>query len=134
MRAWICYDLRTLDNSKSSARLAREAVEQLAWADDKPFEAVVLPEHHGCPDGYLPSPFVLGAAIAARTKRIRLIHAASLLPLLNPIPVAEDAATLDLISSGRLTLGVGLGYIPTEFAMFGVAMDDRVRRLEDGIS
>ena len=94
----------------------------------------MLPEHHGSPDGYLPSPFVLGAAIAARTKRIRLIHAASLLPLLNPIPVAEDAATLDLISSGRLTLGVGLGYIPTEFAMFGVAMDDRVRRLEDGIS
>ena len=97
MRAWICYDLRTLDNSKSSARLAHEAIEQLAWADDKPFEAVVLPEHHGCPDGYLPSPFVLGAAIAARTKRIRLIHAA-LLPLLNPIRVAEDVATLDLIN------------------------------------
>jgi alkanesulfonate monooxygenase SsuD/methylene tetrahydromethanopterin reductase-like flavin-dependent oxidoreductase (luciferase family) len=103
MRAWICYDLRTLDNSKSSARLAREAIEQLAWADDKPFEAVVLPEHHGCPDGYLPSPFVLGAAIAARTKRIRLIHAASLLPLLNPIRVAEDAATLDLINVLRGT-------------------------------
>ena len=134
MRAWICYDLRTLDNSKSSARLAHEAIEQLAWADDKPFEAVVLPEHHGSPDGYLSSPLVLGAAIAARTKRIRLIHAAALLPLLNPIRVAEDAATLDLISNGRLALGVGLGYVPTEFEMFGIAMKDRVGRLEDGIT
>jgi alkanesulfonate monooxygenase SsuD/methylene tetrahydromethanopterin reductase-like flavin-dependent oxidoreductase (luciferase family) len=48
--------------------------------------------------------------------------------------VAEDAATLDLISSGRLTLGVGLGYVPTEFEMSGVAMDDRVRKLEDAMA
>ena len=47
MRAWICYDLRTLDNSKSSARLAHEAIDQLAWADDKPFEALdVVDEAH----------------------------------------------------------------------------------------
>jgi alkanesulfonate monooxygenase SsuD/methylene tetrahydromethanopterin reductase-like flavin-dependent oxidoreductase (luciferase family) len=134
MRAWICYDLRTSDNQESSALLTAEAIEQMAWADDKPFEAVILPEHHGSPDGYVSSPFVLGAAIAARTSRIRIVPAAVLLPLLDPIRVAEDAATLDIISQGRLTLGVGLGYVPSEFEMFGAAYDSRAAAAEEKIS
>jgi alkanesulfonate monooxygenase SsuD/methylene tetrahydromethanopterin reductase-like flavin-dependent oxidoreductase (luciferase family) len=134
MQAFICYDLRTFDNQESSARMTAEAIEQIAWADDKPFDAVLLPEHHGSPDGYLPSPFMLGAAMAARTSRIRVVTAAVLLPLLDPIRVAEDSAVLDNISQGRLTLGVGLGYAPPEFEMFGVAYEDRVRRLEEGIA
>jgi alkanesulfonate monooxygenase SsuD/methylene tetrahydromethanopterin reductase-like flavin-dependent oxidoreductase (luciferase family) len=134
MQAWICYDLRTFDNQESSARLTAEAIEQAAWADDKGFEAVLLPEHHGSADGYVSSPFVLGGAIAARTSRIRIVTAAVLLPLLNPLRVAEDAATLDVISQGRLTLGVGLGYGPSEFEMFGVSFDERVSKLEAGIA
>jgi alkanesulfonate monooxygenase SsuD/methylene tetrahydromethanopterin reductase-like flavin-dependent oxidoreductase (luciferase family) len=109
------------------------AVEQAAWADGKGFEAVLLPEHHASSDGYLASPFVLGAAIAARTSTIRLVLGAVLLALHNPLRVAEDAVMLDVLSEGRLTLAPGLGYAPSEFEMFGVPLADRARLVESGI-
>lgn len=133
MRAWLCYDMRTLDGGRSRARLTAAALEQVAWADGKGFEAVLLPEHHGSPDGYVSSPFVLGGAMAARTTTIRLVTGAVVLPLLNPLRLAEDAVELDLLSNGRLTVAPGLGYSPTEFEMFGVSLSDRVRLVEDGI-
>jgi alkanesulfonate monooxygenase SsuD/methylene tetrahydromethanopterin reductase-like flavin-dependent oxidoreductase (luciferase family) len=127
MDAWLCYDLRTFPGGASSVEMAAAAIEQVAWADDKGFEAVLLPEHHGAADGYDPSPFVLAGAMAARTRRIRLVLGAVLLPLHNPLRVAEDAVTLDVISGGRVTLVAGLGYVPSEFEMFGVSLADRGR-------
>jgi alkanesulfonate monooxygenase SsuD/methylene tetrahydromethanopterin reductase-like flavin-dependent oxidoreductase (luciferase family) len=137
--AWLCYDLRTYPGGASSAEMASAAIEQVAWADGlsahgPAFEAVLLPEHHGAADGYDPSPFVLAGAMAARTSRIRLVMGAVLLPLHNPLRVAEDTVTLDVISGGRVTLVAGLGYVPSEFEMFGVGLGDRGRLTDEGLA
>ena len=92
-----------------------------------------LSEHHGSDDGYLPAPLVLAAAIAGRTQRIRLEIAALILPLHDPLRVAEDVAVLDLASGGRVELVIGAGYVPAEFEMFERAIADRPRLVEEGM-
>lgn len=130
-KIWLRYGLRSSDFGVSNQDISRIAVEQCAWADQQGFDAVQLPEHHGNPDGYNPSPFVLGAAIAARTARMRIHPSAILLPLHDPVRVAEDAVVLDNISDGRLDLTIGLGYMPSEFEMFGISLKDRGRLVEE---
>jgi alkanesulfonate monooxygenase SsuD/methylene tetrahydromethanopterin reductase-like flavin-dependent oxidoreductase (luciferase family) len=76
---------------------------------------------------------VLAAAVAARTKRIRIRLTALILPLHDPIRVAEDAAVVDQISRGRLELVIGAGYVAREFSMFGKDLEDRVRLQSEGI-
>lgn len=134
MDAWLCYDLRTSADGASSAEMAAAAIEQVAWADSKGFSAVLLPEHHGADDGYDPSPFVLAAAMASRTNAMRFNIGAVLLPLHNPLRVAEDAVTLDVISGGRVDLTAGLGYVPSEFDMFGVSLRDRGRLADESLA
>ena len=90
------YDLRRPDFcTATNSELADTAIEQCVWADQLGFATVTLSEHHGSPDGYLPSPLVLGAAIAARTQNIRLMFAALIAPLHDPVRLAEDIAYLD---------------------------------------
>jgi alkanesulfonate monooxygenase SsuD/methylene tetrahydromethanopterin reductase-like flavin-dependent oxidoreductase (luciferase family) len=110
------------------------AIEQCAWADRHRFTAVTLAEHHATEDGYLPSPIVLGSAIAAVTDSLRIQLNLILLPLYNPIRVAEDLAVLDLISAGRLDLVVGLGYRAIEYEQLGVRKSSRPRLMEEAIS
>lgn len=131
LKIWLRYDLRSPPFGTSNLDVARIALEQTEWADQQGFEAVQLPEHHGSPDGYDPSPFILGAAIAARTSKMRIHLSAVLLPLHDPVRVAEDTAVLDNISGGRVDLTIGLGYVPSEFAMFGVSLKDRGRLVAD---
>jgi alkanesulfonate monooxygenase SsuD/methylene tetrahydromethanopterin reductase-like flavin-dependent oxidoreductase (luciferase family) len=116
-----------------AAALYAAALEQAAFADAHGFDAVQLSEHHGSEDGYLPAPLVLAAAIAGRTKGIRLEIAALILPLHDPLRVAEDVAVLDLASAGRVELVIGAGYVPAEFEMFERAIADRPRLVEEGM-
>lgn len=118
--AVIRFDLRQPGRSPSEVSEAYgAAVAMSEWADAKGFDMAVLSEHHGSPDGYLPSPLVLGGAIAARTTRIRINVAALLVPLHDPVRLAEDLTTLDLLSGGRISFVAGLGYRPIEYAMVG---------------
>ena len=71
-------------------------------------------------DGFLPSPLIVSTAVAVRTQKIRIGTGILLLPLYHPVHVAEDAATLDIISNGRLILGVGMGYQAGDFGAFGI--------------
>ena len=117
-------------------------LEFAAWIETIGFDDVWFSEHHGAEDGYLPSPLVPAAAIATRTKRVRIGTAIALAPLYHPVRLAEDCAVLDLISNGRLDLALGLGYRAEEFAAYGVPMEGRgartsemlqiIRRLWDG--
>ncbi len=92
---------------------------------------MILSEHHGSPDGYLPSPLVMAAAMASRTERIRIRIAAIVAPLHDPLRLAEDAAVVDLISGGRLDLVITNGYVGREFAMFGRQLSERAKRTSE---
>jgi len=85
-------------------------IEEAQAAEAAGFNACFITEHHQVPEGYFPSPLVVAAAVAARTTRIGIGTAVHLLSLTHPVHVAEDAAMVDIISKGRLILGLGMGY------------------------
>lgn len=106
---------------------------QAELADRLGFDHVWFTEHHFLADGYLPAFQPLAGAIAARTERIRISTDIALLPLYHPIRLAEEMAVLDHLSNGRMELGIGMGYVPEEFAAFGVPLKNRVSMTEEGI-
>ena len=94
-------------------------------AEDMGAESVWVSEHHFWEDGYLPQPLTFLAAVAARTRRVRL-GTSILIPALRPaVQVAEEAALVDVLSDGRLDLGLGVGWNRTEFARFGADFMNR---------
>jgi alkanesulfonate monooxygenase SsuD/methylene tetrahydromethanopterin reductase-like flavin-dependent oxidoreductase (luciferase family) len=110
------------------------ALDICEWADALGCSSIVISEHHGSPDGYLPSPMVFAAAVAARTKQAKIVLSALIVPLHDPLRAAEDLAVLDLISGGRLVVTVGAGYVPFEFAMFDRRIDDRAPLVEEAVA
>lgn len=125
------YDLRLPGaDAAQRKRLLDAALEQIAWADALGFGSVTLSEHHGSADGYLPSPIVFGAAVAARTSRLFINLGALIVPLHDPLRLAEDLAVLDLLSGGRLIITIGAGYVESEFEMFGKELRERGRAVE----
>ena len=126
------YDLRAPAFGRADARgLYAAALEQAEWADRLGFAAVVLSEHHGSPDGYLPSPLVMAAAIAARTRSVRISISALIAPLHDPVRIAEDLAVLDVISGGRIVPVLGGGYVAREFATFGRTLASRSSYMDE---
>src|SRR5437868_11571887 len=95
------FDLRAPGKSaEERADLYQAAIEMAEWADDKGCISVVVSEHHASEDGYLPSPLTLAAAMAVRTKNVPIAVAAALLPLYDPVRLAEELITLDHLSRG----------------------------------
>ena len=82
-------------------------------------DLVVLSDNHGTDDGFCPSPLVVAAAMAGRTSSIGINVAALLVPLHDPLRLAEDIAVLDLLCGGRVSIVAGLGYRPEEYEMLG---------------
>jgi Coenzyme F420-dependent N5,N10-methylene tetrahydromethanopterin reductase and related flavin-dependent oxidoreductases len=111
--------------------LYEAAIEMSVWGEEHGAMSVVLSEHHASPDGYLPSPLLLAAAIAARTATVPITVAALLLPLHDPVRLAEDMAVLDVMSRGRVGYVAGLGYRPEEYAMFGQSLAQRGVRMDE---
>jgi len=126
------YDLRAPAFAQvTHEALYRTCLEQCAWGDARGLELAVLSEHHGVEDGYMSSPVTLAAAIAGRTRQMRIQIAAVLVPLHDPVRLAEQLATVDLVSGGRVGLVAGLGYRQEEFDMAGVDRTRRGRLLEE---
>ena len=107
----------------------RDAVPLAIAAEQAGFDSFWVTEHHGWPDGYLPSPLTLLAALAPATTRIELGTGVLLAPLHHPLRIAEDAAVVDQLSGGRLILGLGIGYAAHEYRSFGVDPATRGLRL-----
>ena len=108
--------------------LYKDFLEEAALAERLGFDGVWASEHHFSEDAWNPSPFTFLAAVAARTERVRIGTYVLLLPLHNPVRVAEDAAVLDNLSRGRVDLPVGVGSAAAEFRSFGIPVGERLGR------
>jgi hypothetical protein len=120
------FDLRV--PGKTPGEIADQyqaAIEMARWADDKGCVGIALSEHHAAEDGYMPSPLVLASAIAAVTQHVPIIVAASLLPMHDPVRLAEDMIVLDHISRGRVIFTLGIGYRPVEYELYGLDFRNR---------
>ena len=118
---------------ESPARLFAECVEQAVFAEQLGFHSVWIAEHHFSRYSLGSSSLVLASAIAARTERIRLGTGVLIPTLHNPIRLAEDAATLDCISGGRLDVGFGRGTFGYEYGGFGVDEAEAHARFRESV-
>jgi alkanesulfonate monooxygenase SsuD/methylene tetrahydromethanopterin reductase-like flavin-dependent oxidoreductase (luciferase family) len=127
------FDMRAPAFGTPAPALYAAALEMATFADQIGVSRIGLMEHHGSEDGYLTSPFVMGGGVAARTRHCRVSLGAVILPLHDPVKIAEQIAVLDVMSAGRLEVILGAGYVPAEFALFKVSLRDRARLLDQGI-
>src|SRR5688572_19661860 len=124
---------RPPDDPRSDTDIYREVVERCVAAERAGFDSVWVSEHHFVDDGYMPSLLVLAAAIAQATERVQIGTGVLLAPLHDPLRIAEDAATVDLVSGGRLILGLGAGWRAEEFDVFGVPLSERASRMRETV-
>jgi alkanesulfonate monooxygenase SsuD/methylene tetrahydromethanopterin reductase-like flavin-dependent oxidoreductase (luciferase family) len=127
------FDMRAPDWGTPPSDLYPAAIEMAAFADRIGVDRIGLMEHHGSEDGYLPRPFTLCAGMAAVTERVKFALGAVILPLHDPVAVAEEIAILDLVSNGRFSVIFGAGYVPGEFAMFEKSIHDRAKLMDRGL-
>ena len=134
MRIGIYFDMRNpAEWQRSSAALYSGSIDLAVEAERLGLDSVWVSEHHLFDDGYLPQPFPLLAAIAARTTRVLLGTAIVVAPLHHPMEIAEQAAVVDIISNGRLRVGLGAGYARREFDAFGADLGTRYRTTDNRI-
>lgn len=129
----VSFDMRAPAFGTPTPELYAAALEMAEFADGIGVDRIGLMEHHASEDGYLPAPFVLGGGIAARTRQCTLTLGAVIMPLHDPVKLAEQIAVLDLMSNGRLNVIFGAGYVKSEFDMFGVSLRERGKLLDKGI-
>jgi alkanesulfonate monooxygenase SsuD/methylene tetrahydromethanopterin reductase-like flavin-dependent oxidoreductase (luciferase family) len=137
VKVGIYFDLRNPPPWQQSwSRVYGFALEMCEEADRLGLDSVWFSEHHGFEDGYLPQPLTMAAAAAARTRRVRLGTAVIPAPLHAAPEIAEQAALVDIISDGRLDLGLGTGYRVPEYRLYGADLtkrysttDQRVREI-----
>ena len=108
-------------------------IQDVIRVEEVGFDGINSPEHHFMYDGFIPSPIQALCAAAAVTSKIRLATGAMLLTLYDPLEAAELATTADVLSNGRISLGLGMGYRPMEFDAFGTAKKTRGARLTEGM-
>lgn len=126
--------LTPADYANGADRL-HSIVDQAGYAEESGFDSIWLAEHHFHSfGGFLSSPPVIGAAIAQRTTKVRIGTAVTLLPYHNPLRIAEDYATLDCLSGGRLEFGIGHGFIKWESLTFGAPLEELRERFQENLS
>lgn len=126
------FDFRLGEDAPTTrSDLFGAALDMSEWAEQRDAYAVIFNEHHGSPDGYLPSPLIMATAAATRTSKVPISVAALLLLMYDPVKLAEDMITLDHLSHGRVSYTIGLGYRPSEYAMFGIEQSTRGDEIEE---
>lgn len=117
----------------TDAEILREEVEHMVLSEALGFDSIWLTEHHYADYGLSSAPSALLATVAARTQRIRLGIAVYVIPFHHPLRLAEETATIDILSGGRLTVGLGRGNRPMEFYGHGVPQEQSRARMEEGV-
>jgi alkanesulfonate monooxygenase SsuD/methylene tetrahydromethanopterin reductase-like flavin-dependent oxidoreductase (luciferase family) len=128
------FDMRAPEAGAPAPELYAGALEMAAWAESRGAIAVIVCEHHAMADGYLPSPLILASALAARTTTIPITVAAVIIPLYQPVRLAEDMVVLDILSRGRVNYVAAIGYVPEEYEQHGVAFARRGRIADEALS
>jgi alkanesulfonate monooxygenase SsuD/methylene tetrahydromethanopterin reductase-like flavin-dependent oxidoreductase (luciferase family) len=118
---------------RTDAEIVREEVDQMVLSEELGFDSIWLTEHHYADYGLSSAPSVLLATVAARTQRIRLAIAVYVIPFHHPLRLAEETATIDILSGGRLTVGLGRGNRPMEFYGHAVPQEQSRGRMEEGV-
>src|ERR1700754_2637542 len=124
------YGMRSFGDSEARAEMYGASLDMAAWAEARGCLMAAISQHHGVDDGYLPSPIPLAAAMAARTSTLSISVAALLLAFYEPVKLAEDIAVVDLLSRGRVSYVIGIGYRDAEFEMFGLDRRTRAQLVE----
>lgn len=128
------FDMRAPAFGASTTDLYACALDMASFAESRGAVTAAVCEHHTMEDGYLPSPLVLATAMAARTSTLPIMTAALILPLYDPIRLAEDMAVLDIISGGRVSYILAIGYRPEEFEHHGADFANRGRLVDDQLA
>jgi len=110
----------------------REALDEVVRAEE--LDSVWMEEHHSVTNHYWPSPLPVLAGFATRTSRLTLGTDIIVAAFHHPVRLAEDVAMLDVISNGRIVLGIAIGYKPDEFALYGVDLEKRGARFEEQLA
>ena len=132
MRFGTYYFLQAPPEAAHPEVVQRE-IEQMAWTEALGFDSIWLTEHHFIEYGLSVSPAVLAAAAAMRTRHVRIGLAAAILPFHDPIRLAEELAMVDILSDGRLDVGVGRGNRPVEFEGYRVPQIESRERFEESL-
>lgn len=128
------FDMRAPAIGASPTELYGAAVDMCSWGETRGAIVAVLSEHHAARDGHLPAPLILASAIAARTERLAILLAAVVLPLRDPVRLAEEISVLDIISKGRVWYAFGIGHRPEEYEHFGVDIGQRGRLTDENLA
>ncbi len=112
----------------------RESLDEVTRAEELGFDSVWMEEHHSVTNHYWPSPLPVLAGYATRTSRLMLGTDILVAAFYHPARLAEDVALLDVMSGGRFTLGIAIGYKPDEFALYGVDLEKRGARFEEQLA
>ncbi len=132
-RTALMFDLRSADFGTPHEQIYPAALDMIEYADRQGFDNIIFAEHHGSPDGYCPVPSLAAAAAGARTKDIMITLCALVLPLHDPVKIAETIAVTDLICGGRLHTVLAAGYVDHEFAMFRKSLKNRGKAMDEGL-
>jgi alkanesulfonate monooxygenase SsuD/methylene tetrahydromethanopterin reductase-like flavin-dependent oxidoreductase (luciferase family) len=116
------------------SEVVERELEQMTWTEELGFDQIWLTEHHFIDYGLAVDPGTLAATAAARTRRVRIGLAAAILPFHHPLRLAEQLALVDVISRGRLDVGVGRGNRPAEFRGYDVPQQENRERFEEAVA
>src|SRR5215204_1478755 len=119
---------------RTVAELYGQIIAQAELADRLGYDTFWVAEHHFHEYGVVPNPAVMLAALAQRTRRLKLGTAISILTFHNPLTVAESYAMVDVLAGGRLVYGVGSGYLAHEFAGYGIDPAEKRERFDENLS
>jgi alkanesulfonate monooxygenase SsuD/methylene tetrahydromethanopterin reductase-like flavin-dependent oxidoreductase (luciferase family) len=133
VRIWVFLIGQRTSAETAFDEIYRNLLDDAQLAERLGYHGVLLAEHHFTNYCAIPNPLMLAAAIGQRTERIRIGTAVIVLPLHNPVRVAEDIAEADQLTGGRLEIGFGRGYAAYEFAPFGLDLDDSSASMADGL-
>ncbi|MCX2983377.1 LLM class flavin-dependent oxidoreductase [Halieaceae bacterium IMCC14734] len=129
------FDMRApTDDRVAIMQRYKAANAMVKWGESNGCVTAMISEHHAAWDNYLPSPLLLATSFAANTQALPISIGVVLLNFYDPIKLAEDMAVLDILSEGRVSYIIGLGYRQEEYDMFGVNMADRGQIIEEKIA